>query len=107
MLFEKRVDERTFQLSSSNHAAWGQKPHHPLAKSAMICNRLAHDPFLFAAMALRLTSLLRPWSWCWQNQNAAPRASLLLHRAQPAYRDRPRSDRSLLLSLRLWLKLSR
>jgi len=38
---------------------------------------------------------------------AAPRASPLPHRAQPACRGRPRSGRSLLLSLRLWLELSR
>src|SRR6476646_4786108 len=73
----------------------------------MICNRPGHALFLFAATALRLTNLLRLWSSCWRNQNAAPRASPLPHRAQPAYLDRPRSGRSSLLSLRLWLGLSR
>src|SRR4029077_4675373 len=97
----------TFQLSSNNRAAWGQKRRRHLAKSAMICNRPGRDLFRFAATALRLTNLLRPFSSCWRNQNAAPHASPLPHRAPHACRDRPRSGRSLLLSLRLWLKLSR
>src|SRR5580765_8174176 len=102
-----RVDERTFQLSSNNRAASGQKRRRHLAKSAMICNRLGRDRSLFAATALPLTNLLRPCSWCWRNQNDAPRASPLPHRAEPACRDHPRSGRSLLLSLRPYLKLSR